>query len=407
MSHRMRIVPALLVAAAAIAGEADEAPVQVRDFNIVPMGNLTAQDGTLRMHPKAMLSLGHDSNVYATERNVVDDQYIGGLAGIELRYRASESVSVDLDLQLRADKYFEEDDRDLIGGTADLGVAWTGEVAIAGLDVGYERFDDPLVQTGQKIQRENYDAMGYAGWQGAETRARFGAGYQAVKYLEDAGGFDADQRSYSGGQAEARVGLLGGEDTEIYAQVRYSSWAYEDDTLLFDGMHIAPVVGWRTNLGERTKLLIEGGADLRSYDDESGQGADDESVLAPLATVLLAWGWSERSELSGRLYATADNSLTSNAYTVMGGQIAVRHGVTDQAILFASGDYMQIADTASAEGQETEERTTWILAAGAEYTAVQGLAFRLTGRQTSSTADSGTGNDYDRTEVVLDTVFAF
>lgn len=406
MLRPIRIVPAMLLAASAIAGEA-EAPVQVRDFNIAPMGNLAYANGTLTVHPKAMLTAGSDSNIYATERNVVDDQYIGGLVGLEARYAASEALSARLDLQLRAAHYFNEDDRDMVGGTGALNVDWKGEVATAGVQANYARFDDPLVQTGQKVLRENLDGVGYVGWQGPSCNGRLGLGGRSLQYLEDVGGFQADQRSYTGALADLRVGLAGGEDTETYLTVKYSSWAYTDNTLLNDGYQVSPVIGWRTTIGGRTKLVLEGGVDLRTYDDESALGADDESVIAPAGTVLVAWPWSERSELSGRIYAQADNSLTSNAYQVSGAQIAVRWGVSDQTILFASVDGMQIEDTAAGTGADREVRDTAILAAGAEYTAVQGLAFRLTGRQTRSEAKLTTSDDYDRTEFVLDTVFAF
>jgi hypothetical protein len=295
----------------------------------------------------------------------------------------------------------------MVGGTGALNVDWRGEVATAGVALDYARFDDPLVQTGQKVLRENLDGIGYAGWQGPSVNGRLGLGGRSVQYLENVGGFQADQRSYTGALANLRVGMAGGEETETYGQVNYSSWAYEDETLLNDGSQVSATVGWRTTLGGRTRLVLEGGVDLRTYDEESGTGADDKDIVLPVATVLVAWPWDERSELSGRVYMQADNSLTSNAFQLTGAQIATRWGATDQTIVFASIDGMQIADTAAASGQDEEVRTTGILSLGAEYTAVQGLAFRLTGRQTMSDAELKTSSDYDRTEIILDTVFAF
>jgi len=399
----------LLAVAAAQAGEAGgtEAPVRVGDFNLEPMGNLAYANGTLTIHPKAMLTVGSDSNVYATETDETSDQYVGGLVGLEARYLASESLRAALDLQLRGNRYFNESNRNMLGGTGALNVDWKGEAATAGVAANYARFDDPLVQTGQKIQRQNLDGEGYVGWQGPTTNARLGAGGRSVQYLEDVGGFQADQRSYTGAIADLRLGMLGGEDTETYLMVKYSSWSYADNTLLNDGSQVSPVLGWRTTLGGRTKLVLEGGVDLRSYDEESGAGADDQDVIVPAGILLVAWPWTERSELSARAYAKADNSLTSNAYLVSGAQLAVRWGATNQTIIFASLDGMRIEDTAAATGDEREVRDTGILSLGAEYTAVKGLAFRLTGRQTASDAKVKTSGDYDRTDVIFDTVFAF
>jgi hypothetical protein len=111
--------------------------------------------------------------------------------------------------------------------------------------------------------------------------------------------------------------------------------------------------------------------------------------------------------MRGRVYASADNSLTSNAYTITGIQGAVRFAATEQFVLFAQVDGMAINDTASGTGIETERRFTAIAAAGAEYHTVQGLAFRLTGRHTVSDTHEGTGEDYVLSEIIFETAVAF
>jgi hypothetical protein len=399
------IAPALL--ALASVGYAADQMVAVRDFAIEPMGNLTNASGTLHIHPKAMISAATTDNVYASQNNAINDTVFSALAGLSLNYTATDALTIALDLEGRSDRYIDESDRNLDGGSGLLHVSWKGNIATAGLDVAYTRLDDPLVQTGERIQRENIDALARVGWEGVEYKGSFAFGGRSEQYLEDAGSFKADQRSNTGILTSFRVARQGGGDTEAYAAIRGSTWNYEKETLLNDGYEATPVVGWQSALGERTTMLLEGGFSLRWYDDVSAPGAKDDKVVLPIGTLVFSWDFADQSDIRIRGYCTADNSQTSNAYGVTGAQLATRFGITDQVIAFASVDGLHIEDTSSGTGVDAKVRNTGIVAGGAEYHAIRGLAFRLTGRYTDSTAVYDTGNDYHRTEVIFDTAFAF
>ena len=64
MDRPVALLVAIACASSAIAAE-DANPVYVKGIEVVPRANLTADDGTLRLHPKAMLGTGYNSNIFA------------------------------------------------------------------------------------------------------------------------------------------------------------------------------------------------------------------------------------------------------------------------------------------------------------------------------------------------------
>lgn len=400
------LAPSLVLAMAGLGFAADEA-VTVGDFSVDPYANLGNKSGTLRIHPKAMLTGGYDSNVYAVESDPKSDKYVGGIVGAGLDYRINEALALNVDVQGRIVRYQDQTDRNLNGGSAAANLNWKGQVAVAGAEGHFSLVDDPLVQTGERIRHANSDAAVSGGWESDASKGLVKVGFNRVKYLEDVGGFDAAQRSYTGPKGEVRYARLGANDTEISISVRGSGWKYDSESQLKNGSQIAPSVGWQTLLGEKAALKLEGGVDLRSYSDESAAGANDQRVIRPIGSGAVIWPFAEKSEAMLRAYAANDNSLTSNAYSILGSQISIRWGATEQVVLFATGDVFKTDDTAAATGAEVQRRVTAIAGAGAEYHAVRGIAFRLTGRQTASNARDSGGENYHRSEIVLDTAFAF
>jgi hypothetical protein len=394
------------MSAGLLAAEGED-KVQIHGFGVEPYGNLGNTSHTLTVHPKALLTLGTDSNLYATDSNETSDQFIGGTVGVLANWASTEAIKVGLDLEVDGKRYMDETDRNLVGGKGTLTVDWKGDVAVAGADASYARVDDPDVQTGERIQHRDLDGGATLGWEGVDTKGSLRVGGRDVRYLEDAGGFVADTRSNSGVTGAARFALLGGSDTEVYASVKASSWRYVDDAVLNNGEQIAPTVGLQTKVGERSGLVVEVGVDARSYDKVSNAGADDKSALIPIGTAAFNCPTSDSLTLSAKAFGLGANSLTSNAYSLYGAELGGRWLAVQQLTLFANVVGTRVKDTDAGTGAVRETRETIIGSIGAEYQAIRGLAFRLTGRQTSSNAVAGAGTDYDRTEVLLDSAFVF
>ena len=404
-SRVLHLVPVL---AAAVALPAAEELVTVRDFSLRPAGNVTLANGTLSFHPKALLTAGYNSNVYSRENDVVGDQYGSIAAGVETRWAATDALTIAADLQFIGTAYADETNRNLSGGTGNLTADWKGEVARAGAKANYQRYDDPLVQTGERIKRENADGSLYLGWEGVDTKGQVSGGARSQRYLEDGeNGSTADSRSNTGATGSARYAWVGGSNTELFGSVTAATYKYKDNTRLQDGTSVVPTVGIQTLLADRATLLVQGGVGIRTYSDEFATDYDDQQVTTPEANVALQMPFTELTSVTVRGYATSDNGLTSNAYRLLGGGAQGKFGLTDRFGLFASGDVVKITDTASAPGVDAQDRLTTIGSAGAQFEAVRGLAFRLKATQTNSTLKAGTGDDFKTTEVALDTAFAF
>jgi len=206
--------------------------------------------------------------------------------------------------------------------------------------------------------------------------------------------------------ASGRYAWIGGSNTEIFGSVKGVTYQYRNNDRLQDGTHVIPTVGIQTLLAERATLLVEVGASLRTYSNEFAPSYNDEEVSTPEANVALSWPIDEQASLMVRGYSSSDNGQSSNAYQILGAGTSGSYVLMDRLKTFASFDLLKIRDTAAAAGNEVSQRATTIGALGAQYEAVRGLAFRLTGRTTSSHDQVGTA-DYRTNEVTLDTAMAF
>ena len=63
-------------------GAAEPQPVPVKDFNVRPMANFAYADNRLVLHPKALVGVGYDSNVYAETTNEHSGTFVRGLVGV-------------------------------------------------------------------------------------------------------------------------------------------------------------------------------------------------------------------------------------------------------------------------------------------------------------------------------------
>ena len=150
-------------------------------------------------------------------------------------------------------------------------------------------------------------------------------------------------------------------------------------------------------LGERTSLVAEAGLKNRWYDEESSAGADDDSVLGPFAQLSMLYPWEEGSslELTGR--ADVTDSTNANAQIELSLDLNGRLRLRDRLSAFGGIGYTSLED--QGKGNE-EHRQTVKGTLGLEYELSDGVAGRLFGRSTSSTADID--NDFDRYEAMID-----
>jgi hypothetical protein len=398
-----------LPAAHAAEGAAEPQPVQVKDFSVRPMANLAYADNKLVVHPKVLVGIGYDSNVYAETTDENSGMFVHGLAGVVLDYRLNPHQSLAFDGEFETVTYLknENDDADLVGGRAAADYRWEEARNNADLHLGYARFNDPLIQTGEQVLRQTVDGHIGGEFTSSVVRSVVQVGIVSTDYLEDATYFTESSRDNNQFDATLRIGYSEARDTFYYALLGYQRVAYDEDTQFNSSNGVTGGLGLQVRLGERSRLTAEAGATYRVYDNNyAGNTAwDDEKVLAPYLNVAAVWPWEEGSHVGVRLFSRLDESITANAAWVYGGILDGRLRMAQHTGLFASVGVYQTKDSGSGSGIQVEERTTTEGQAGIEHELRRGVVVRAKGTYTDS--DSKTANDFTRTILALEAAAAF
>jgi hypothetical protein len=399
-------VPSLCAAVLAVAVPAVHAadPVPVGGFAVDPMGNL-GSDG-IEIHPKALLGVQTNSNLYATEDDPESDVGVRALAGVLLRWNASETWTWTGDLEAEALEYAksENDDAGMIGGRAVIGGRYAGVSDEADLEGGYERFADPLIETGENIERQTVSAL--AGWTrlGITDRVSIGVDARYTDYLEDSpsGSFTEDDRDIVVGKLNASWGRAIGQDDYWYLRAQGERSDYVENTLYNDSWAAAAALGLTWAVGERARLVVDGGLKVRRYDEAFTTADDDQTVVGPFGQLSFQWPWEEGSRLDITGFADTDNSISANAQSILGLRGDVRWRLRDRLTALGGLEAVRTGDLGSGD---TEQRTTAKGQAGIEYALRDGIAMRGLVRGTISEADLG--DDYDRFEALADLAVVF
>lgn len=413
---RLRQPVALLTALAcalptgfAAEGTPEPKPVPVKDFSVRPMANLAYSDNRLLLHPKVLVGLGYDSNVYAETRDENSGTFVRGLVGVLLDYRINPHQSLAIDGEFETKTYLKEenDEGDLIGGRAALDYRWQEERNSAGLHLGYDRFNDPLIQTGEQVLRQTVDGNLSGAFSTSAILSVVRIGVVSTDYLEDAAYFTEQSRDNNEIDATLRIGYSEARDTFYYALIGYESVQYDEDTQFNSSNGVTGGVGLQVRLGERASLTAEGGVTYRIYDDNfAGSTAwDDEEVLAPYLNIAARWPWEQGSHIGLRLFSRLDESITANAAWVYGGIFDGRLRMAQHTGLFGSVSIYQSKDSGSGSGIQAEERTTQEGQAGIEHELRRGVVVRVKGTYTDS--ESKTATDFDRFVAVIEAAAAF
>ena len=387
---------------------ADSSPVQVKDIAVTPRANLTADDGTLTVHPKALLGAGYNSNIYAEEDNENDDIYVHYLAGLQADWRLSPHHSLALNGELEGMNYSKSssENADLVGGLLGGDYRWREANNNAHIHGGYARFDDPLIETGEQILRQNIDGLAAITLQGAEVRTVVDFGATALDYLEDGIGFTADSRDNTVFRLTGRMGRTTARETFYYLMLSGDVTDYKQNTQFNDSTGITAGLGAQVRLGERSTLSAEGGVAYRAYDDNFGglNANDDKNVYAPYISIAARWPWESGSQVGLNIFSRIDESITANAAWVYGAQLDGRYRLLARSGLFGSLGGYHSADSGQGVGI-TEERDTFEVAAGVDHEITKGLVGRLKASYTDSTAEIS--NDFNRYIVSFDLAVAF
>ena len=387
---------------------ADNSPVLVKDIAVTPRANLTADDGTLTVHPKAALGVGYNSNIFAEAVAENGDIYVRYLAGIQADWRLTPHHSVALNGELEGLNYSKSgsDNANLVGGLLGGDYRWheaNNEVRIHG---GYARFNDPLIESGEQILRQNIDGAAQVTWQGSEVRTVIDLGITALDYLEDGSGFTADSRDHTISRLTGRMGFTTARQTFYYLMLSGDMMDYHENLQFNDSTGITAGLGAQVRLGERSTLTAEGGVVYRTYDDNFGglNANDDKNVYAPYVSIAARWPWESGSHVGLNIFSRIDESITANAAWVYGAQLDGRYRLLVRSGLFGSVGGYHSVDSGQGVGI-TEERDTVEIAAGIDHEITNGLVGRIKATYTDSTAKIS--NEFSRYIVAFDLAVAF
>ncbi len=410
LSQPVAVLTALAFAIpASFAAEGAAEPVPVKDFSVRPMGNLAYDDKRLVLHPKVLVGVGYDSNVYTEATNENSGSFVHGLVGVLLDYRLNQHQSIALNGEFETKNYLkkENDKADLVGGSGAFDYRWQEERNNAGLHLGYDRFNDPLIQTGEQVLRQSIDGNISGTFSTSVVRSVIKVGVVRTDYLEDAGFFTKDSRDNNAIDATLRIGYSEARDTFYYALVGYQRIQYDENTQFNSSNSATGGLGLQVRLGDRSTLTAEGGLTYRVYDNNfsANTAYDDKKVLAPYVNVAIKWPWEEGSHVGMNLFSRLDESVTANAAWVYGGILDGRLRMAQHTGLFASVGVYQSKDSGSGSGIQIEERNTVEGQAGIEHELRRGVVVRVKGVYTDSS--SKTANDFSRQVLTLEAAAAF
>lgn len=402
------LLVAIACASSAVAQDVD--PVLVKDIYVAPRANLTVDDGTLRLHPKAMLGTGFNSNVFSeADGQENDDLYARGLVGLLADWRLDPHRKLTLNGELESLNYFDSDNEEgnLVGGmlAADLRLYQPG--TDVRLHAGYARFNDPLILSGEQILRQTIDGSAIVALQGASVRSVIEVGAVATDYLEDSSSFSEESRDGTTYRAIGRVGWTTARETFYYALLGIDFNDYWDNIQYNDSVGLTAGVGTQVRLGERSVLTAEGGVTYRMYDDNTGgvSAYDDEEVYAPYVSVAARWPWESGSQVGLKLFSRIDEGLDSNAAWTYGVQLDGRYRLLAHSALIGSVAGYHSEDSGQGSGVPLEERDTLEAMLGVEHEIIKGFVGRLKGTYTDSTAELS--NDFSRYIIALDLAVAY
>jgi hypothetical protein len=392
-------------------------PVQVGDFAIVPMGNLSSAHDAVTLHPKILGSINYNTNINSTEHNTKHDTYYALNAGLDLNWHLNKKDSLTISGEFIYQYYSKYHDHDLIGGRGNA--SWTHSASGWGTTVEADgaRTNDPNVNTGQQIKHDD----GHASVSG-HTDSKFehlsgGLDLNRTRYLEDATAFLKDDRNSTTYAGNARAGKEVGDDSEMFLRGALDRHVY-DSSSNTAGTFSSPgsnnstgyqgYVGVKDKLGSRSGVMVEVGAAYRVYSDNYHHLPvyDDKRVLEPAGNVLARWSWEEGSWLNLRAYSRVDDSLTANAAWMYGGVLDGRYRLKKQASLFASGTFYELRSSGANTGSPIEVRDTYETNFGVEYILRQGLGVKLENTITLS-LDNLPNSDFHRDVASLELGFVY
>lgn len=403
--------------------------VVVDGFAIEPLGNISSPDNAMVLHPKALLGLGYDSNIFATQTDPTKSAFWDLVAGLDYKWVPSTEDKLILSGEFEGQEYTSQKGRNLNGGQGVVNYRHTANLWDAGVMASAARTDDPFIVTGQEIKHDNYAFEADTSRHWMYETVTLGVTWDRLHYLEGAPGiFSKDDRNYDDTAVNGRVGHEIGDDSEIYARAVVDDRHYDQNTFATpelipgttistthgynDSTGVLGVVGWKQKLGVRSGVILEAGAQFREYRDyfAGDSNFNDKTVVYPAVDLRFRWNYEIGSWVGARAFSETEDSVYSNAALMYGLSVDTRFRLKadDKAALFGSLAGYQLHASGGPQTTtqpDAEVRTTGEVTAGAEYILHQGVGLRV--KDVLDRSDSKYFNSFTRNVILGEVGFVY
>lgn len=378
----------------------------VHSFTVQPMGNLSTGDGSIELHPKALVGLGYDSNVYATATDQSADAYYRGMVGIFARYLPNPDLTVTFDSEFERQIFLHDTDFNATIGRAVITSEDKGPDHSWNSGASFVRLDDPIFDSGERAIHEEitvYDEFIHNDTlrhQGLELE------FQRQDYLQGTVYFTRQDMDRNLVTLTAHEGLLPLPDEEWYLGA-ILSYSHYDIDYFNSSSRVTSFIGVDETLGSRSHATLAIGVSWwhfsQCFDDDPSYS--DKEVVAPYVDSSLNWSWADGSDLHITAFSHLLESLTSNAYWVIGSEFGGQRRVLDNSSVFFSLQIFKAHGSGAEAGQEVEIRTLKQAIVGFTYVLHDGVVTHLEGSYLDS--NSRTAISYDRLSATVDIAVAY
>lgn len=383
--------------------------VPFRRLPLVPLAQLEFFDERLRLHPKAAGMVGWDSNVYQSEDDEIDDGFVEWVMGMETRYALARNQLLVLDGELNQRSYFEEDERDLNGGRADLEYARESATTQANVEAWFERRDDPLIDVARSVERDDYGASAAIDMESELSLYALDLSYQGIDYREGTVDFDEDNRDHRRFALGVAYGRLFAEHRRGYIKLSLTHVDFREDVGQFQDSEGAELTAnYRLGLGVRTGLAIAAGVGVLHYDDEAVErgGFDDDLVVSPVASFTANHEYSGRGRVNALAALELRDSSTASAARILRAAIGVDQGIAERWSTNADLSYVLRSDVDEVTAGSASDTTVYRGRAELVFKPRGGIALR-SGVIGYVNRGDREGDDFDRLVARLEGVVVF
>jgi hypothetical protein len=400
---------ALGIAGGTLAAEESSDPgmmVPVHGFTVQPLGNLSTSDGSIEAHPKALVGLGYDSNVFATSEDQSADVYYRGMVGIFSRYLPNPDLTVTFDGEFERQVFLHDTSFNATLGRAVLSCVETGPGHRWDAGAGFARLDDPVFDNGERAVHEEITVHDEYSENDAVRHQSVEAEFQRQDFLQGTIEFARQDMDRNLVTLTAHEGLLPLPDQEWYwgAILAYSHY---DVDFFNSSSRVTSFIGLNEGIGSRSHAAIAIGASWWHFSRcfLGDTSYDDKEVVAPYVDSSLSWSWVDGSDVHISAFSHLLESLISNAYWVIGSEIGGQERVLDNSSAFFAAQVFRAYGSGAPAGQEIEIRTQKQVTVGFTYVLHDGVVTHLEGSYLDS--NSRIFNSFDRLSATVDIAIVY